>query len=197
MGLTPTKSAFDANRFGPAGLFPDVSVFVADSVGRLAAVRTSEEEFSDFYAAHYSQLAAYCWSLLRDRELAHDLTQESFARMVARWRRIEDPPSYLYRVATNLVRRAWRARATDRDVMDAVAAESTHSQPGPDADVMSLKAAVDALPRRLRDVVLLHYYADLPVDAVARAVGRPAGTVKRQLSEARGLLANELEAGRD
>jgi len=156
-----------------------VSVFVADSVGRLAAVRTSEDEFSDFYAAHYSPLAAYCWSLLRDRELAHDVTQESFARMVARWRRIEDPPSYLYRVATNLVRRAWRARATDRDVMDAVAAESTHFQPGPDADVMSLKAAVDALPRRLRDVVLLHYYADLPITSGLQSTRRSAEPAER------------------
>jgi RNA polymerase sigma-70 factor (ECF subfamily) len=172
-------------------------VFVADSVGRLAAVRTPEEEFSDFYAAHYARLADYCWSLLRDRELAHDLTQEAFARMVARWRRVDDPPSYLYRVATNLVRRAWRARAADRSVVDAVATEIPRYESGPDAEAMSVKAAVDGLPRRLRDVVLLHYYADLSVEAVGRAVGRPAGTVKRQLSEARVLLATQLEADRD
>ena len=160
-------------------------------------MRTSEEEFSDFYAAHYSRLASYCWSLLHDRELAHDVTQEAFARMVARWRRIDDPPAYLYRVATNLVRRAWRARASDRDMIDAVAAAGPQLHPGPDAELMSVKAAVDGLPRRLRDVVLLHYYADLSVDAVAGAVGRPSGTVKRQLSEARVLLASRLEVGRD
>jgi RNA polymerase sigma-70 factor (ECF subfamily) len=160
-------------------------------------VRTSEDEFSDFYAAHYSQLASYCWSLLRDRELAHDLAQESFARMVARWRRIDDPRSYLYRIATNLVRRAWRARASDRAMIDAVAAASPDQHPGPDADLLGVKAAVEGLPRRLRDVVLLHYYADLSVDAVARAVGRPTGTVKRQLSEARALLATQLEVSRD
>jgi len=160
-------------------------------------VRTSEDEFSDFYTAHYARLADYCWSLLHDRELAHDLAQEAFARMVARWRRIDDPPAYLYRVATNLVRRAWRTRASDRSMIDAVAAASPDEQPGPDAERVSVKAAVDALPRRLRDVVLLHYYADLSVDAVASAVGRPAGTVKRQLSEARVLLATQLEVDRD
>ena len=174
-----------------------MSVIVADSVGRLAAVRTSEEEFSDFYAAHYPRLASYCWSLLNDRELAHDVTQEAFARMVARWRRIDDPGAYLYRVATNLVRRAWRARASDRSMIDAVAAASLDEHPGPDVEVVSVKAAVDGLPRRLRDVVMLHYYADLSVDAVASAVGRPPGTVKRQLSEARALLASQLEVGRD
>jgi RNA polymerase sigma-70 factor (ECF subfamily) len=52
---------------------------------------------------------------------------------------------------------------------------------------------VGRLPDRLRDVVLLHYYADLPVGEVATAVRRPPGTVKRQLSEARAVLAQDLE----
>jgi len=176
-----------------------VTLTVADSVGRLTAVRTQEEEFSAFYAGHYPELAGYCWSLTRDRELAHDLTQEAFARMVARWRRIDDPRAYVYRIATNLVRKAWRERADDRTALDAVAAnvrEAGH-HPGPDASLITLRTAVQGLPRRLRDVVLLHYFADLSVESVATAVGRPAGTVKRQLSEARVLLATELEALHD
>jgi len=176
-----------------------VTLTVADSVGRLATVRTQEEEFTAFYTGHYPELAGYCWSLTRDRELAHDLTQEAFARMVSRWRRIDDPKAYLYRVATNLVRKAWRDRADDRTAIDAVAAnvrEAGH-HPGPDPALITLRAAVEALPRRLRDVVLLHYFADLSVESVANAVGRPNGTVKRQLSEARVLLANELEALHD
>lgn len=162
-------------------------------------MRSQEEEFAAFYTAQYPELAGYCWSLLRDRELAHDLTQEAFARMVARWRRIDDPRSYLYRVATNLVRRAWRDRADDRNVLDAVAASTRQErhQPGPDATAITIRTAVEALPRKLRDVVLLHYFADLSVESVATAIGRPAGTIKRQLSEARVLLANQLEGTRD
>ena len=199
MPLTPIKSSFDANRFGPARLFFSVSVTVADPVGRLAVVRTQEEEFTAFYTAHYPELAGYCWSLTRDRELAHDLTQEAFARMVARWRRIDDPRSYLYRVATNLVRRAWRQRQDDRSVIDAVAESAREStfHPGPDAGAIGIRDAVERLPGKLRDVVMLHYFADLSVDAVATAVGRPSGTVKRQLSEARVLLASRLEGSRD
>ncbi len=58
---------------------------------------------------------------------------------------------------------------------------------------------MERLPGHLRDVVLLHYYADLPVEEVARALRRPVGTVKRRLSDARGILAVTLsvaEAGR-
>jgi RNA polymerase sigma-70 factor (ECF subfamily) len=53
-------------------------------------------------------------------------------------------------------------------------------------------AAVRALPERLRVVVLLHYYADLPVADVAKALRRPVGSVKRQLNEARALLSHSL-----
>jgi RNA polymerase sigma-70 factor (ECF subfamily) len=51
---------------------------------------------------------------------------------------------------------------------------------------------VRRLPERVREPVVLHYYADLSVDEVAEVLRRPAGTVKRQLSEARDLLAQML-----
>jgi RNA polymerase sigma-70 factor (ECF subfamily) len=52
------------------------------------------------------------------------------------------------------------------------------------------------LPRRLRDVVVLHLVADLPVAEVATVAGIPVGTVKRRLYEARALLRLDwLEIG--
>ena len=63
----------------------------------------------------------------------------------------------------------------------------------PDATLaIELRDAMSRIPRRHRDVVLLHYYAGLSVPEVALAVGRPAGTVKRQLSEARERLSAQL-----
>jgi RNA polymerase sigma-70 factor (ECF subfamily) len=52
--------------------------------------------------------------------------------------------------------------------------------------------AVERLPAHLRSVVLLHYYADLPVEDVARALRRPLGTVKRRLLDARKVLSATL-----
>jgi RNA polymerase sigma-70 factor (ECF subfamily) len=174
-----------------------VSLTLADDVGRLAAVSSREEDFRVFYAQEYSRLAGYCWTLVRDRELAHDLAQEAFTRMLTRWRRIEDPHAYLYRVATNLVRKAWRARDRDQQTIAAARHDALTVGPGPDAGAVALKSAVGALPRRLRDVVMLHYFADLSVVDVSAALDRPAGTVKRQLAEARTLLAGALEAPHD
>ncbi len=150
-----------------------------------------DADFRAFYAGEYPGLARYCHSLVSDRELAHDLAQESFTRMLGRLTTVDDPRAYVYGVATNLIRRAWRKRAQDASAVGAIAGEPARSMPSHEGAV-TVRAAVERLPKRLRDVVLLHYWSDLTVTDVAAAVGRPAGTVKRQLSEARALLASEV-----
>lgn len=181
------------NRSGRARLYPFVTTMALDAA-RGTALVSRDEQFRAFYAQEYSGLAGYCHSLVNDRELAHDLAQEAFTRMVGRLTRVEDPKAYVYGVATNLVRRAWRKRAQHASAVAGVAAQPAPAVPSHEGAV-TVRAAVEALPKKLRDVVLLHYWSDLTVTDVAAAVGRPAGTVKRQLSEARGLLA--LEVTRD
>lgn len=166
----------------------------AEAAGSRAGAR--EAEFRAFYALEYPALARYCHKLVADRELAHDLAQEAFTRMIGRWVRVDEPRAYLYGVATNLCRRAWKKRAQDVVAVGRLAAEPAADVASPDGAVV-MRAAVDALPPRLRDVLLLHYYADLTVTDVAAATGRPVGTVKRQLSEARAVLGGLLGASRD
>jgi RNA polymerase sigma-70 factor (ECF subfamily) len=168
--------------------YPGVTVASPDATRRWNVVASREHAFLALYGAEYAPLASYCWRLTRNAEVAADLAQESFTRLYARWLGVREPRAYLYHVATNLVRRQWRQQAQ-------TAAAPLHEPAvasSPD-DGLAVRLAVERLPRRLRDVVLLHYYADLSVADVAEAVQRPAGTVKRQLSEARRLLAERLE----
>jgi len=155
---------------------------------RVERVVGRDEQFRAFYADEYPALTRYCWRLVQDRELAHDLAQEAFTRMLGRLTTVDDPRAYVYGIATNLVRRAWRRRAQDSVAVGALAAQPVLPVAGPEGAV-TVRGAVEKLPTRLRDVVLLHYWADLSVADVARALGRPAGSVKRQLAEARALLA--------
>lgn len=59
-----------------------------------------------------------------------------------------------------------------------------------------MREAVQSLPPRLRQPVLLFYFADLSVAQVARQVGRSEGAVKRDLHDARSRLATLLEGMR-
>ncbi len=59
-----------------------------------------------------------------------------------------------------------------------------------------MREVVLGLPDRLRLVVLLYYYADLPIAAVAARTGKSVGAVKRDLFDARQHLAAQLEGVR-
>ncbi|MDQ1688706.1 MAG: hypothetical protein QOK42_1681 [Frankiaceae bacterium] len=183
-----------ANRFVPFRLFLQVTTGTVAVPVTLRAVSAADDEFRAFYTQEYSGLARYLWRMVDDAELAHDLAQESMVRLFARWRGVSEPRGYLYKVATNLVRKAWRRRA-DEVIAVAGLAQLARvvgaSVDGPEIATV-VRDAVRSLPPRLRDVVLLHYFADLTVQDVAAATSRPAGSVKRQLSEARVVLAAAL-----
>ena len=149
-----------------------------------------EDEFRACYAELYPKVASYLMSLTRNRETAHDLAQETFARLFDKWSRVEEPTPYAYRIATNLARRSWRRNQLDVQTLHAFDDGSRHVRD--DTERVDLRLAVDALPGRFREVVLLHYYADLPVTSIAATLGRPEGTVKRQLAEARERLGESL-----
>ena len=141
------------------------------------------------WAALYPGLAGWVAGITGDRELGHEVASEAFTRLLSRWRRVEDPKGFLYVVATNLVRDHWRREGRRRKATARIKLERERETASPDPGVRDV---VDRLPDRLRTIVLLHYYADLPVRDVADAVGRPEGTVKRELSEARTLLLTAL-----
>ncbi len=52
---------------------------------------------------------------------------------------------------------------------------------------------MQALPRRQREVVTLHYLADLPLVEVAAVLGISIGSVKSHLFDARAALRTTLE----
>lgn len=45
---------------------------------------------------------------------AHEVAAEAFVRLLSRWPRVDNPQSYLYMVATNLIRDHWRKAERER-----------------------------------------------------------------------------------
>lgn len=141
----------------------------------------SSGSFEDFFDAVWPDLVGFCSQATGDASLAEELSQEALTRVFVRYPLLREPRPYVFKVAANLVRRSWRQRPVEET------REATTTAP----DVSTLDA-VRRLPAPLREVVLLHYWADLPVADVARLVHRPQGTVKRRLHEARARLATTL-----
>jgi RNA polymerase sigma-70 factor, ECF subfamily len=147
--------------------------------------------FDAFFEDQWPDVLGYCCSLVGDRLLGEELAQEAFVRVYARFPVLREPRPYTFRVATNLARDS-AARARREEPEAELRAVARHV--GVDPHLLDV---VHRLPRRLAEVVLLHYYADLPVDEVASVLRRPRGTVGRQLTEARAALAVALEGHRD
>ncbi len=139
----------------------------------------------------YAPLAGWCAALVGDREAAHDIASEAFARLLSRWLTVNDPKGYLYVTATNLVRDRWRRDTRDRKLQARLEQTTARSTPACDPWLRDL---VERLPDRLRMPVLLHYYADMSVAEIAAALHRPEGTVKRMLHDGRARLATWMDA---
>jgi RNA polymerase sigma-70 factor (ECF subfamily) len=172
---------------------------VAHRGGLLVATREGqsraqvEAAVREVYDAHYGRLAGWATKLVSDPDLAHDLATEAFLRLVREFGSVDDPRAWLYTVTANLVRDHWRKRGREASAYERHQAGILDFTPAPDqATTLTVREAVLALPDRLRVVVLLHYFADLPVATVARQLEKSEGTVKRDLFDARHKLAQIL-----
>jgi RNA polymerase sigma-70 factor, ECF subfamily len=149
------------------------------------------------FTANYPKLAGWVRRLVDDDETAHEIASEAFVRLLSKWTspdKLDNPQSYLYMIATNLVRDHWRKTERERRAMRTVTAGAEHepySDPAQDVDVREL---IQALPPRLRDPFLLHYYAGFGVREIAVLLKRPDGTIKADLYHARTKLKEALAA---
>lgn len=65
---------------------------------------TGADAAGELFKAAYPQLAGWINRLVDDDDIAHEIASEAFVRLLSRWTRVESPHSYLYMVATNLIR---------------------------------------------------------------------------------------------
>lgn len=153
--------------------------------------RADSAASAELFNSQYPRLAGWVRRLVDDDETAHEIASEAFTRLLARWSRLENPHSYLYMIAANLVRDHWRKMERERRAMRTAAASASDEQPGPGPDV-DMRELIQGLPPRMRNALLLHYYAGFSVREVAAMLGRPEGTIKADLYQARARLRSAL-----
>ncbi len=175
---------------------------VHDAVQRPApaGARTAESRreaaAAALFASAYPRLAGWCRGLVHSDDMAHDIAAEAFTRLWSRWTSVAAPVPYLYSVASNLIKQQWRRADRERQALGRMTAEAV--EPAPPADRgTAIKELVQALPERQRVPVLLHYYADLSIDEIAKALHRRPGTIKSDLYTARQALKAELRGHHD
>ena len=147
------------------------------------------------FAANYPKLAGWVRRLVDDDETAHEIASEAFVRLLSKWTspdKLDNPQSYLYMIATNLVRDYWRKTERERRAMRSVTANAEREQYPDPAQEVDVRELIQALPSRLREPFLLHYYAGFGVREISVLLKRPEGTIKADLYHARTRLKEAL-----
>ncbi len=160
-----------------------------------------EREF-DCFAAEVSEPLLRTGHLMTgDARDAEDLVQETLLRVARRWKRVrsmDHPAAYARRVLINLVLHDADRRATQRTELwpqggAAEAADESSARALLEVDDLAeFRWALAQLPARQRAVLVLRYWADLPVAEVADILRCSEGTVKSTASRAAARLAEAL-----
>jgi RNA polymerase sigma-70 factor (ECF subfamily) len=95
-------------------------------------------------------------------------------------------------IATNLVRDYWRKTERERRALRSVTANAERERYSDPAQEVDVRELIQALPSRLREPFLLHYYAGFGVREIAVLLKRPEGTIKADLYHARARLKEAL-----
>jgi RNA polymerase sigma-70 factor (ECF subfamily) len=141
---------------------------------------------------HIDRLYRAAWALCGSREDAEDLVQETYARLLARPRRLrnEDDLGYLLRALRNTFlnqKRSERRRLRPGPLPDQLdlIADSHAQQPEERLESAQVFAAVAVLPGDFRDVLVAVDFAGLSYKEAARALRIREGTVMSRLYRAR------------
>lgn len=141
------------------------------------------------YRAHRLALTRLAVLLVDDVPTAEDVVQDAFAnlhRHQHRLRHAEAALSYLRAAVLNGARSTLRRRGTARRYRYL----TDPPAPPPDADLQIVEehravlAAVQTLPARQREVLVLRYWSNLTEADIAAAMGISRGAVKSQASRA-------------
>ena len=140
-------------------------------------------------------LKRLCYLYLHDQAMAEDAVQETFLKV---YRSLKDfrgeasEKTYLTRIAINtckdMLRTGW-FRHIDRRVT----AEALPSRQEADPYHREVAVAVMNLPRKLREVILLHYYRGMTMEEIAETLEITQPAVSGRLKRAREKLKAELK----
>lgn len=141
----------------------------------------ADSAFSEFYRTTWPGVARALAVALGDRDLAVDATDEAMARAYPRWATLsgyDNPGAWVYRVGLNWARSHHRRLARRLPFR-----HPTEVAPEPVSDP-AVRAALLALPVKLRSVVVCRLLLDWSVDDTATALGIRPGTVQSRLHRA-------------
>jgi RNA polymerase sigma-70 factor (ECF subfamily) len=160
---------------------------------------------SELYDRYAGVLLRYMYVRVTEHELAQDLTQEVFIKVINGIERFEfrDEKSFLgwlYTIAANVLHSYQRRRrvvATPFDTHDQLIDQRTQDDARVITERVALQQALEQLTRDQQQVLALRFFADMSNSEIAGILSRTEGAVKaiqhRALQSLQRILNREAE----
>ena len=165
---------------------------------REVLVDSEQGALASLYEEHAGSAFRLAYLLTGDAELAEDLVQDAFVRLIGRFADLRSPESfdaYLRRTIVNLTYGLFRRKRVERAYLARERASAARSVDGlPDIEARDeLWARLQGIAPRQRAALVLRYYEDLSDHQAAEVLGCSVRSVRSLV--ARGLQAMRTQQG--
>ncbi|PEJ57159.1 RNA polymerase subunit sigma-70 [Bacillus sp. AFS002410] len=159
---------------------------------------SNKNSLEELFNNHSSLVFRTAYFLTKSKEMADDITQETFIRIFKKMDLFDATKSiepWIYRITVNVTRNMIRkhkikhifslnsAISTDKIVENSILKNEMEDE---------LWKEINLLPYKSREVIVLHYYLELKLEEVATSLNIPIGTCKSRLNYALVKLRNRL-----
>lgn len=146
------------------------------------------------YDKYVSEIFRFCLSRTSDKELAEDITQESFVKT---WQylccqhHINNLRAFLYKVALNLIIDQSRKRKNHYSYLQQISNEADSSTEDSTASLDAklqcerVRQAIKTLPPKYKSVLALRYFEDMKIKKIANRMNESENVISVRIS--RGL----------
>lgn len=166
-----------------------------DPQSRFAVMKPPTTSIGELFLAEESGLLRFALSIVRRRNVAEELVQDTFLRLQQVWDDVENPRAWAYRSLRNLALNHLRDHPLENELIEeTVPTDSAAPDEGADHEetVGMVRLLLTEIPAEDRELVLLKYHDDLKYQEISQRTGLSVSNVGYRLHHVLKMLGESL-----
>jgi len=161
----------------------------------VAATGSRPASIAELFEAEESALLRFALGIVRHRDIAEELVQESFLRLQRLWTQIENPRGWIYRCLRNLALNHLRDYPPQAELAEERTPDEARlprEKLGRDEAVGTVRMLLAELPEADRNLVQLKFVEELSYEEISRRTGLSLGNVGFRLHRILKLMLKRM-----